>query len=108
MNLSRKEARINMRVRRFLLFFVLSVLLLGSCFVLFRTLLPSTAAGPTVQAWLTTSNGSSQLTAQPDLQFGSNSGNAATITVDDSHTLQQMVGFGAAVTDSSAWLIHCG
>ena len=106
MNLSRKEARINMRVRRFLLFFVLSVLLLGSCFVLFRTLLPSTAAGPTVQAWLTTSNGSSQLTAQPDLQFGSNSGNAATITVDDSHTLQQMVGFGAAVTDSSAWLIH--
>ncbi len=96
----------NTRVRRFLLFFALGVLLLGSCFVVLRTIAARNAAGPTAQAWLTTSDGSSQLTAQPDIQFGSNSGNAPTITVDEAQTLQQMVGFGAAVTDSSAWLIY--
>ncbi len=92
------------RLRRFSLFVVLCTLLLGSCSVSFHT--TANRAGPTVQVWLTTSNGSSQLTQQPNITFGSNIGNAATIRVNESQTFQQMIGFGAAVTDSSAWLIY--
>ena len=96
-----------MQVRRFPLFFALCVLLLGSCFVfLHTTAIGATATSPTVQAWLTTSNGSSQLTQQPNITFGSNTGNSSTISVNESQTFQQMTGFGAAVTDSSAWLIY--
>jgi glucosylceramidase len=58
----------------------------------------------TVQKWLTTSNLSSRLAAQPNLSFTTNSA-AATITVDDTTTYQTMAGFGAAMTDTSAWLI---
>ena len=93
-----------MRVRRFLLFVVLCALLLGSCSVSLHT--TAFRAGQTVQAWLTTSNGSSQLTPQPNITFGSNTGNASTVRVNESQTFQQMTGFGAAVTDSSAWLIY--
>ncbi len=94
-----------MQVRRFPLFFALCVLLISSCLVFLHTT-AIRAAGPTVQAWLTTSNGSSQLTPQPNLTFGPNTGNSSTITVNESQTFQQMIGFGAAVTDSSAWLIY--
>ncbi len=93
-----------MRVRRFLLFVALCALLLGSCSVSLHT--TASREGPTVQAWLTTSNGSSQLTPQPNITFGSNTGNASTVRVNESQTFQQMTGFGAAVTDSSAWLIY--
>jgi len=57
-----------------------------------------------VQKWLTTSNLSSRLAAQPGLAFTTN-GAGATITVDDATTYQTMAGFGAAMTDTSAWLI---
>jgi len=57
-----------------------------------------------VQKWLTTNNLSSRLAAQPDLAFTTNSA-GATITVDDGTTYQTMDGFGAAMTDTSAWLI---
>ena len=93
-----------MRVRRFLLFVALCALLLVSYFVFFHT--TTFRTGPTVQAWLTTSDGRSQLTPQPHITFGSNAGNASTIRVNESQTFQQMTGFGAAVTDSSAWLIY--
>src|SRR5260370_11432071 len=63
------------------------------------------AAGPTVNVWLTTNDGSNQLTPQANLTFGSNTGNPSTITVNEYQELQQMDGFGAAVTDSSAWVI---
>jgi glucosylceramidase len=39
------------------------------------------------------------------LQFGSNRAPALTINVDDSVRYQQIDGFGASLTDSSAWLI---
>ena len=94
-----------MRIQRVLPFFALCALLLGSCCFLLRPT-PTRASGPTVQIWLTTSDGSSQLAQQPDMTFGSNTGNSSTITVNESQTFQQMVGFGAAVTDSSAWLIY--
>jgi glucosylceramidase len=57
-----------------------------------------------VQKWLTTSNLSSRLAAQPGLAFTTNSA-TPNITVDDATTYQTMAGFGAAMTDTSAWLI---
>lgn len=68
----------------------------------------SRVGGTTVNVWLTTSDGRNQLTAQPDLTFTSDSQNAdsSTITVNEHQQFQQMDGFGAAVTDSSAWLMY--
>jgi len=100
---SSKEVHVNIRARRFLLFPLLCCLLLGSFLVFQATTKP---AGPTVQVWLTTSDGSNQLTPRANLTFGSNTGNSSTITVNEYQELQQMDGFGAAVTDSSAWLIY--
>ena len=94
----------NPRFQRFLLFFSLICLLFATFFVFQAT--TTRAAGPTVQAWLTTSNGSSQLAQQANLTFGTNTGNSSTINVNEYQDLQQMNGFGAAVTDSSAWLIY--
>jgi glucosylceramidase len=94
----------NTRFRRFLLFLLLCCLLLGTFFIFQGT--SARAAGPTVQVWLTTSDGSNQLTQQANLTFGSNTGNPSTINVNEYQELQQMAGFGAAVTDSSAWLIY--
>jgi glucosylceramidase len=90
--------------RRFSLLLVLGGVLIGTYLVFFqsRTI---TSAGPTVQVTLTTSNGSSQLSPQASLTFGSNTGNSSTINVNEYQELQQMTGFGAAVTDSSAWLM---
>ncbi len=67
----------------------------------------SRAGGTTVNVWLTTSDGRNQLTAQSDLTFTSDSQNAAssTIVVNEHQQFQQIDGFGAAVTDSSAWLM---
>ncbi|SCE00571.1 O-Glycosyl hydrolase [Streptomyces sp. DvalAA-14] len=65
---------------------------------------PASAANESVQKWLTTSDLSQHLAAQPDLGFSASSA-AGTITVNDSQTFQTMDGFGAAMTDSSAWLL---
>ena len=60
----------------------------------------------TVGAWLTTGDQLMLLQPQPTIAFGSGSGSASiVITVDDSVKYQQMDGFGASLTDSSAWLV---
>src|SRR5690349_5700656 len=68
----------------------------------------SRTGGTDVGVWLTTTDGSSQLTAQPGLTFtkDSQSNDSSTIDVNEHQQFQQMDGFGAAVTDSSAWLIY--
>lgn len=45
------------------------------------------------------------LQEKPALQFGSTRSPSLTITVDDSRKYQQIDGFGASLTDSSAWLL---
>ena len=45
------------------------------------------------------------LQEKPPLQFASNRAPALTITIDDFVRYQQIDGFGASLTDSSAWLI---
>ena len=53
----------------------------------------SMAGGTTVNVWLTTSNGSNKLTAQPGLTFTSDSqnGDSSTIDVNEHQQFQQMV-----------------
>lgn len=60
-----------------------------------------------VQVWLSTADGSNQLSRQPDIDFSSQrAAGPAMITVDPSVRYQEIVGFGAALTDASAILIH--
>jgi glucosylceramidase len=46
------------------------------------------------------------LAKQPSVSFGTATGGTSTITITPSVTYQQMDGFGAAMTDSSAYNIH--
>lgn len=58
-----------------------------------------------MNVWLTTGDRSRLLEAQPTLQFGADRRDGLVIDVNEQHRYQQMDGFGAAMTDSSAWLI---
>lgn len=73
------------------------------------------ASGSEVQWWVTTGDRALLLAPQPPLAFGaaaSAEGGAArserqvTVTVDTSQRFQVMHGFGAALTDASAWLLQ--
>ena len=60
----------------------------------------------TIEVWLTTGDGRTKLHRQPDISLVLGTGsNSLQIQVDESIEYQQMDGFGAALTDSSAWLI---
>ena len=64
------------------------------------------SGGPTVRVFETTGDRTNLLAAQPDVVFrsgGSTSG--LVITVDPAKQYQTIDGFGASLTDSSAWLI---
>lgn len=58
-----------------------------------------------VSVWLTKSDESVLLEQQPDVQFAANGEADLDITINENHSYQQMDGFGASMTDSSAWLI---
>ncbi|HVU66637.1 MAG TPA: cellulose binding domain-containing protein [Ktedonobacteraceae bacterium] len=86
---------------------LLACLLVAVSLVGLLTLRPAAhAAAPAVQVWLTTTDGANHLTRQTDLQLNSGSGASPAITINDAQQYQQMDGFGAAVTDSSAWLLY--
>jgi glucosylceramidase len=83
-----------------------STLALGTAALLTATP-PAAANGQSVGVWLTTADLSSALTAQAASVFAADSGsNPLTIDVDAERTYQEMTGFGATFTDSSAWLMH--
>ena len=68
----------------------------------------SQAASQAIPArvWLTTADLASALAPQPSLSFAPDVDDGSrTIAIDDAVTYQQMDGFGAAMTDTSAWLI---
>ncbi len=65
---------------------------------------PQDAQG-SVQMWVTTADRSSLLARGPDIVL-SEAPQAAEITIDDTRRYQKIVGFGAALTDASAWLIE--
>ncbi len=59
-----------------------------------------------VEVYESTSDLKELLQEKPNLEFGESQPKALVINLDDSKTYQQMDGFGASITDSSAWLIH--
>ena len=65
------------------------------------------AASDPVSVWLTKADQSKLLLPQTNVAFSADSGtNDHTINVNENITYQQMDGFGASLTDSSAWLIQ--
>ncbi len=65
------------------------------------------AWGTTVEVWLTRGDQASLLEQRPDLTFQAGSGSHGTkVTIDVATKYQSMDGFGASVTESSAWLIQ--
>ena len=64
---------------------------------------------PVVQLWVTTGDQTKLLQRQPDVHLGTPASGVPSgvpaIDVDESKTYQQMIGFGAAMTDASAYLI---
>lgn len=66
--------------------------------------LTATAPSPAVNVWVTSGDQSQLFTQQPDVVFGPGAG--TTITVDPTQRFQTMEGYGAAMTNSSAWLLQ--
>ncbi|HKQ12632.1 MAG TPA: glycoside hydrolase family 30 beta sandwich domain-containing protein [Steroidobacteraceae bacterium] len=58
------------------------------------------------QVWVTTADQSRLLAREPEVIFAAQAPLATRIDVDPERRYQEMVGFGAAITDSSAWLIE--
>ncbi|HVU69322.1 MAG TPA: RICIN domain-containing protein [Ktedonobacteraceae bacterium] len=86
---------------------LLSCLLVSMFALTFFSTSRAHAAGETVAVWLTTPDQTKLLAQQGNLTFSSSIGsNSTTITVNDGTAYQQMVGFGASITDSSAWLMY--
>src|SRR5258708_32999023 len=90
----------------------LPVVLLLSTAVVLPTLAnsspPETIAGnESVRVWLTDLSAGVRLVQQSNLSFASDStSNPLTIAVDENAQFQEMGGFGASFTDSSAWLVY--
>lgn len=70
------------------------------CLILFTQLV--TAQKDNINVWLTNNDRSALFQQQTSLTFKGNDANTATIIVDDSKALQQMDGFGFALTGGSA------
>jgi glucosylceramidase len=62
--------------------------------------------GPPVQTTLTTYNEHYTLRTMPDQYFVKRSTTRPIITVNDAVRYQKIIGFGGAMTDSSAWLLE--
>jgi len=63
-------------------------------------------ARATVKLWLSTADRRLLLAQQPDIAMSAQDALPADVVIDTSTTYQSIVGFGAALTDSSAWLIQ--
>jgi glucosylceramidase len=61
---------------------------------------------PTVQLWLSTADRRLQLARQPDIEMTASEALPTDVVIDIHATYQSIVGFGAALTDSSAWVIQ--
>jgi glucosylceramidase len=88
-------------------------LLRGALFVLTPAVAHAEAAvaapAGAVRAWITTGDQAKLLSREPDAQFGTAApagARGAVIEIDPATRYQQMAGFGAAITDASAYLIE--
>lgn len=92
--------------RRRRLMTVLALAIACAVAALAATAPTGSAAEPTLQVWLTTADGSNALTQQAGITLGPVARGAVNVAVDDSRSYQTMVGFGAAFTDSSTYLME--
>lgn len=68
---------------------------------------PRASVLPIVQVWLSTADRRLRLQRQPDVDMTARSTSSPDdVVIDPQKRFQTMVGFGAAMTDSSAWLIQ--
>jgi glucosylceramidase len=66
-----------------------------------------TPSGPTAEVWLTTADQSHLLSRQPDVVIRSGTdASSIVIDVNEGTSYQEIVGFGAAMTDASAYLFQ--
>lgn len=91
-----------MTTRRLLAAVAATLPLLASCA---DAVLPPDAVSP-VRVWVTTGDRARLLAHEADVRFDGAAPVAAVIDVDPTVRYQQMQGFGAAITDASAWLIQ--
>lgn len=61
---------------------------------------------PAVELWLSTADRRLKLVQQPDIEMAARDAAPADVVIDTHRQYQSMVGFGAAMTDSSAWLLQ--
>ncbi|WP_266182861.1 glycoside hydrolase family 30 protein [Dyella humicola] len=61
---------------------------------------------PSVNLWLSTADRRLKLEQQPDIELSARGASPADVVIDVQRKYQSMVGFGAAMTDSSAWLLQ--
>jgi glucosylceramidase len=84
--------------------------LLAACFPCGAATAAPAAPSDAVQAWITTGDQAKLLSREPDARFGSASAkapkNTPVIEIDPATSYQEIAGFGAAITDASAWLIQ--
>jgi glucosylceramidase len=64
------------------------------------------AALPSAHVWVTTPDGTQQMTDRGTVAFQAGGSSNLTVTVDPSRTYQRMDGFGASITDSSAHVLY--
>ena len=62
--------------------------------------------GPAIQLWLSTQDRRLRLARQADVPITDAGSAPADLVIDTGRTYQSIVGFGAALTDSSAWLLQ--
>ncbi|MFK2873236.1 glycosyl hydrolase [Dyella lipolytica] len=61
---------------------------------------------PIVELWLSTADRRLKLIRQPDIEMSARGSLPTDVVIDVRKKYQTMVGFGAAMTDSSAWLLQ--
>jgi glucosylceramidase len=97
----------NRRSLRIALSIIVASLVIGLLISSVRNAPSAKAAGETVNVWLTTPDQANLLAQKSNVAFSSSIGsNATTISVNEGATYQQMTGFGASMTDSSAYLLY--
>jgi glucosylceramidase len=90
----------------------IAILVLGVALSTLVVAPPASAQGTrprllqTVQVTLTTQDLQSALSPMPPLHFRASKPHLPIIAVNDAVRFQQITGFGAALTDSSAWLLY--
>lgn len=66
----------------------------------------SACSKPVAEIWVTTGDQAKLLSREPDVAFANGASNVPFVDVADTGSYQEIVGFGAAITDASAILIN--